>query len=232
MQYVATHRDFTPPDFLKGDGWMILSSNPLKNEYPVSYTLVKGNKWDYIEQAMNELYQWLFVYEKTDSEWVSLHQYRRYIDYSPEEVILPQPYLMSMHEQYRIAHNINDLLRIEDIIDEYYPEYRMNFSSINCLYPCNMFQGPRDLFNEWFEFVGGVLDIFSEKENFNDMDDIRWYVEDNMRYYSDKRLNYQVRLHGFLAERIGTIFWLRYAMDNNFKTLPINTVSAKEETYK
>lgn len=232
MNFVATHKNFIPPEFVKGDDWNILSKVQADHYYPCKFTTVIYNEWTSLETAYNELYQWRYIYEHTRDEWIGLNQYRRYIEYTPDEIILPKPLYFNMNEQYKSCHNINDLLYCEQIISEYFPEYYMDYNKINYLYPSNIFQASREVFNKWFEFVGGVLNIFSDKKNLHNMEDVRSYVYDRISNYNDKRIDYQIRLHGFLAERLNTIFWIKYTEKHTIKTNPLLTLLPKEETYK
>ena len=114
-----------------------------------------------------------------------------------------------MHAQYADAHNINDLLACERIIDEIFPEYHCDYSKLN-LYHCNMFVMRRYDFEKYCEFVFTVLGRFESERDLCFDDDVRQYVESTRGQWTKHDAKYQSRLQGYLFERIGTIFFTTY----------------------
>ena len=161
-------------------------------------------------------------------EWIGINHYRRYFDYVSDTTILPTPLSFNMNLQYKSCHNINDLLQIESIIDTYYPSYHLEYSSINIIYPCNMFVLSNSDFNAYCEFVFSVLDIFNKHNNLHSDNDNLSYVTNNAYMYLNKDFKYQSRLQGFLMERIGTIFFINHFKDKPVYHQSINVVSSKK----
>ena len=71
------------------------------------------------------------------------------------------------------------------------------------------------MFNEWCEFMFGVLGKFDEIRGFKTDDDILKYVIDNHQEYTlnkggqNGEINYQTRIEAFLSERLSTIFFTK-----------------------
>lgn len=212
MKFICTHTDFKEP---KGD-YIIVSSKPLNDKYNLPLVVANNNlksmQFAYAEGYM--IYN-IWTSEILDNEdWICINHYRRYLDNPNEETTLPTPLSCNMHKQYATCHNINDLLKVESIIDRYYPEYSMDYQNINLLYPCNMFILMKSTFYRYCDFVFGVLEKFNEENNLFTDEDVKNYVTNNASQYNCKfDATYQSRLQGFLMERIGTIFFLKYCQD-------------------
>lgn len=229
MIYICTHTDFN--EYKKEGEYTIISANQLHGKY--SFPLVLAdNRLKPLEFAYAEGYCIEDIYEKTNDEWIGINHYRRYFDNVTNETTLPIPMSCNMHQQYAACHNLNDLCKVEKIIDTYYPEYSTDYKNVDILYPCNMFIMNRDDFNEYHRFVFGVLDKFNEENNLYTDEDVKNYVTNNQPQYG-KRIDvkYQSRLHGFLMERIGTIFFIQYFKDKPVTHKPINVVANKIITY-
>jgi hypothetical protein len=72
----------------------------------------------------------------------------------------------------------------------------------------------KEMFNDWCEFMFGVLKIFDEIRGFKTDNDVLRYVTDNHEIYTDYKgglpnssPNYQARIEAFLSERLSTIFF-------------------------
>lgn len=225
MIYICTHRDFN--EYKKEGEYTIISANKLNNDYAFKCILA-DNKLKDMEFAYAEGYCIEDIYEKSKEEWIGINHYRRYFDNPSNETTLPVPMSCNMHQQYATCHNIEDLIKCENIIDKYYPEYSTDYKSIDRLYPCNMFIMNRDDFNEYYRFVFGVLDKFNEENNLHSDEDVYNYVIRNKdKYQRSVDVKYQSRLQGFLMERLGTIFFLKYFKNKDIKYKDIRVVSNK-----
>lgn len=223
MIYICTHKDFE--SYPKGEDFRILSSCSLSNQYDLPVRIVK-NKLTPMEFSYAELYHIYDVWKaKKKDAWVGINHYRRYFDFGGAEhnlTTLPIPRQFSMHAQYARCHNLQDLLECEAIIDEFFPEYHCDYGAIDHLYTNNMFVMKWADFDAYCKFVFGVLDKFNEKHGFKTTADVEAYVSKNK--YNQQRAfdaHYQARLQGFLAERIGTIFFDHYFNGKDVRLLPI-----------
>lgn len=104
---------------------------------------------------------------------------------------------MTVEEQYENAHNIRDLIKCEEIIGEFYPEYQNTFRQImqeKTFYPCNMFVTKKEYFDDYMNWLFNILFELEKRVDISDYD------------------NYQSRIYGFLSERLFNV-WLT---KNNF----------------
>lgn len=195
------------------------------------------NEDDYSDNLMNlqlcysELSRYYTIWKNNlvDTKYVSFEHYRRYFPIDKKtalellknyDIILPEPYVFNLYNQYKMCHNIEDLDIFRDIIYSEFPEYKSSCDKVynqNYLYPCNMFMMSYDHFKEYCEFMFRCFFKFQEIMNIHDMEDIKKYVENNkQKYIVQFDLNYQSRLFGFISERIGNIFYDKF---NNKKTI-------------
>lgn len=230
MIYICTHTDFE--EYKKNGDYTIISSNELNNEY--SFPVINAdNELSDMQFGYAEGYMIYDIWKKhsLNQEWIGINHYRRYFDSPDDKTTIPAPILTNMHRQYAGCHNIEDLLKVESIIDRYYPDYHMDYANINVLYPCNMFIMRREDFNAYCEFVFGVLGKFNEDNNLHSDEDVLKYVTSNADKYSNRDLKYQSRLQGFLMERIGTIFFLKHFKVTDVDNNPIHVVANKKRLY-
>lgn len=215
MIYICTHTDFD--EYVKNGEYTIVSNRKLNNDYSFP-VIVADNDINPMRFAYSEGISIRDIFLKTNDEWVGINHYRRYFEGGTKnETTLPIPLQCNMHQQYAACHNINDLYKVEAIIDKHYPKYSMKYNEINCIYTNNMFVMNRRDFNNYCKFVFGVLNRFNEENNLHTDADVKNYVLNNKKYYrKELDVEYQSRLHGFLMERIGTIFFLTY-----FKNKPV-----------
>lgn len=220
MIYICTHKDFN--EVKKNGEYTIVSTHKLNNKYnfPIIYT---DNDLKPLELSYSEGYSIKEIYLNllyNNAEWIGINHYRRYFDITPKDTnntILPVPLNFNMHMQYAACHNINDLIKVEQIIDTFFPEYKTDYNNINVLFPCNMFVMKKYDFKDYYNFVFGVLKIFSQQNGLYTDADVKRYVESNRKYYRYPNfdINYQSRLHGFLMERLSTIFFLKHFKNKN-----------------
>ena len=207
MIYICTHTDFLVPPQI-GDGYTILSCRPLTNEYRLPVEYISENEITPMQYAYAEGYHIWHIWKNKRHDWVGINQYRKYFfDVPPCTTVLPIPRNYNMHEQYARAHNINDLLECEQIIDEYFPEYHCDYDKLT-LYHCNMFVMRWEDFDAYCKFVFGVLNIFNLRHNLHTYADVVKFVDSRYDQYAQKHdVKYQTRLQGYLFERLGTIFF-------------------------
>lgn len=211
MIYICTHTDFN--EVKTGDNYSIISSKPLTGNYSVPVILA-DNTLKPLEHAYSEGYMLYQIWTYGNSyPFIGLNHYRRYFDIEKEENTIPKPFNFNMHKQYADCHNIEDLIQVEKIIDEIFPEYHLDYENINVLYPCNMFILDKIAFNRYCYFLFTVLQEFDKKNLLFTDEDVRNYVAKRKDKYKQFNLDYQSRLQGFLMERISTIFFLNYFKD-------------------
>jgi hypothetical protein len=153
------------------------------------------------------------------------------------DAILPQPFKfpMSVSEQYAYYHNIKDLNLLKYIIREYFNDYYSDTEKVlndNIFFPCNMFIMKKEDFKKYCDFIFNVINKFNEKRGFNVINDVREFIYYNKEeyfkpYYPNNKLWYQLRIGGFFAERLLTIF-----VKHHFKNIKYVPIIVTENKYK
>lgn len=223
--YICTHKDFSVPQDLKGNYTIITNGVDLKNDYP--FPIIKpDNELIPMQHSYNEGVMMYDVWKKdSDSEFIGINQYRRYLQVQwyedVKENVIPVPFNFNIYAQYAGCHNINDLLECKSIIEKYYPEFNTN---VHGLYPCNMAILEHSIYNEWCAFIFGVLEIYSERKHLYTDDDVKNYIA---QIFPEDKVFYQSRLHGFLMERLSTIFFNKRFADEKIRVSQIIETDVK-----
>jgi hypothetical protein len=222
---------------------------------PILYDTMKSNKENGIEDTItdwNAFYSeltmtyWLWKnYQLKD--YVGICQYRRYFQFMDDipnmdnifkeyDAILPTPYQFQCNvmSHYFIYHNILDLDIMLEVINELYPQYKEASEIVmkgNTFYPCNMLIMKKQDFKEYCEFVFNVIDGYLDKINVDYLEDVEKRVMHNWSnyhksFYPNNTLWYQMRIGGFLAERLLNIF-----VNYNFKNVMHVPIVITEEKY-
>ena len=127
------------------------------------------------------------------------------------DAVLPvqRKFKYSVEEHYRRYHDINDLVLIEKILNENYPEYIESYNAVlkgNTMFANNMFVLKWNMFDELMTWLFSILFKFEKEINFGD--------------YKD----YQERIMGFLSERLITV-WMHH---NNIKYKELSLIYFKK----
>ncbi len=236
MVFICTHKDFQVPDFIKdtGENYTIISNTPLQNkyEYPVIYAdnILKNLKQSYCEGYMiYDIYLRVLKNEIKD-DFIGICHYRRYLkNLKVNKFAIAWPIGVNLNTHYYFCHVIDNLIQCENIIDTHFPEYKANYydlKTIHDFYIGNLLYLPRQKFIRYCNFVFGVLNIFNEQNGITCDDDITRYLEVKLKSmkpippFKRTDLDYQKRMHGFLMERLGTIFfWKEFDHLGNDKVL-------------
>lgn len=126
---------------------------------------------------------------------------------SKYNVILPKKrnyYIETIESHYKNAHHIEDLKKVEKIIETDYPEYMESFKSVmngRTLHLYNMFIMKKDDFDKYCEWLFHILFKLEGSIDISSYD------------------NYQKRIYGFLSERLFNV-WIA-KQEFNIKELPI-----------
>ena len=199
------------------------------------------SKFNYLYLEDTAMY-WIWKYVN-DCKYKGQMHYRRRIDLSRiydfdelfkhYDIIVSEPVYLhcTVRQHYKERHIFNDLLIIENIIEEYYPEYKQPYedyiANSNVIYTSNMFVLPTKEYNKYCEFLFDILDKYIEKLGFNKdstlKDNIREYAqsklfEKNGEMPNEYWLMYQMRTAAYLAERIFTMY-VEHNFPNKF-TIP------------
>lgn len=130
------------------------------------------------------------------------------------------PARTSVRDHYKNEHCIKDLETCLEIINSKFPEYNDVIDTVlnrYYFYIKNMFIMKISDFNEYCNFIYGILKEYcniKHYDNDNDiLEDVRNHIEDYARISSKEdevRISYQARKLGFLMERLSNIFYEKH----------------------
>ena len=208
----------------------------------------EGDNIDFLNPWYCELTGLYYLWKHVDDDIVGLEHYRRYFEFMNDIPELTKPVVathilnpFNNYVQYDICHNSGDLMTTLNIIrvkkPEYYPAFITMMDNHRYL-PYNMFILPKALFNEYCEFVFGILEEFDKAIGVNNdyINMIKHIGQQRERYveksgYPSNDFGYQARLFGFIAERLTTAFFFKYMHDNGSDSVEEIDVVVTEETY-
>lgn len=210
--FIMTHKELKDPTFFKGRKILLVGS--CSKSFKLDY-----NDDDFVDNISNknlsycELTGLFYIWKNTQSEFVGLEHYRRVFAHKNRiiplkdlenkmkslDIIIPYPYMykICLREQYKNNHYINDLIEVESIIREIYPEYEEAFEYIMNSKYCslyNMFFSKKYVIDEYCQFLFDILFQLENRININERND------------------YQKRVYGFLSERLFNV-WLYHNVD-------------------
>lgn len=113
------------------------------------------------------------------------------------DVVLPVVANMNecIYEEYKMHHLVQDMDRCRDIISEKFPDYLEAFDKTmnsNRAVFCNVLVAKKSVFDDYCEFIFGVLEEFSKQSDLALRD------------------SYQARACGFLGERLLNVYFARH----------------------
>jgi len=230
--FICTHTDFKPP--LTNNIYKIVDSRLINND---SWGDLKGSFY-------SEIMSYFYVAERVKlKKYVGFCHYRRYFNFMDDipnideligkyEIIAPKilTFDTTIKEQYKNAHNIEDLYIVSGIIAELYPDYINGWNKLlngKSMFPYNMFIMKSDEFLEYVKFQQRILytyisivgiDIENRINNNKDK-----YLKD---FSPNNEISYQYRIGGYIAERL-TSLWI---MHNHNQALMLD-VTITEDKY-
>ena len=131
------------------------------------------------------------------------------------DVIVPKKrnyYIESVSSHYKNAHFEKDLLEVENIIKEKFPEYSNSFDVImngKTLHLFNMFVIKKELFDQYMQWLFDILLELEKRVDISNYD------------------AYQARIFGFMSERLWNV-WLD---KNALSKIEINVVNIEGESF-
>lgn len=165
---------------------------------------------NYLINEMTSIYWFWKNYNLNNLSYVGFNHYRRFFlfnefyDYKNYDILASQPFKfykkINLYEQYKLFHNINDMNKLIEIIDQLYPDnqFKSYLNNYDFNYICNMFIMKKDLFIEYCEFIFPILKKLINVINIANRD------------------SYQRRAIAFLSERL-TSYWISQKKINGFK---------------
>lgn len=180
-------------------------------------------------------------------DYIGFNHYRRFYQFMDDvpdlnqyfkegyDIIINQPLIVNMPNvelQYAGSHNVKDLKIVCNVIKELYPDYSESVNyTMNCkvLYPCNMFLMSKSHFNDYCSFLFNVLDKYHQITNLKTKQDYIDRVNNGGYFknrYPNNDLDYQIRVDGYLAERIFNVYF-----NKHFNNPKVFKVILTEEKY-
>ena len=222
-----------------------LVSNPtykiVNSEFINNDTATNGLKGSFYSEIMS--YLWINKNYNV-KDYIGFCHYRKYWSFMNDvpdmnevfkeyDVVVAKPINLSVtiYEQYKRCHNIEDFEIIGNIIHNKHPEYEKSFDAVKdgkILLPYNMFIMKRDDFKSYCEFMETILDEYIDIVGL----DIIKRIEDNKdkyikNFYPNNTVDYQYRIGGYLAERLTNVY-----IFNHFKKIKWFKVDITEDKYK
>lgn len=208
--FICTHTNYNIP--VKNDVYKLISCGAKDIE-----GAIMDNTGDNISRLNGfycELSGIYWVWKNWElKDYVGFCHYRRYFEFMDDvpnmdnedcDVIILEPIKLdySMRDAYSNWHNVDDLDLIIDIAKYEYGVYHNETLSTNLFNARNMFIMSKDLFNEYCEFLFGVLTEYCKRKNIKSMVDVYCQVLSNPKYGHRYKYKHQARIGGFLAERL------------------------------
>lgn len=149
------------------------------------------------------------------------------------EIIMPHKYVLNANnceDFHRKFHNIKDLNLCKTIIEDIYPEYKESYEKYiqnsKILYIANSFITTEENFDKICEFLFSIFFEFEKRKGFTTMEEWKKYVKDsNVQICPPDHLqngrtweDYQLRIFGFLSERLITLYVMHNFKDKIYET--------------
>ena len=205
------------------------------------------NDLDNLRLLYSELYHVYDIWKNKEIlDYIGVCHYRRFFNFDHNDldkifqkydIILPIPYDFGItsYQQYCRNFDSTNIKILGAIIKKYYPEYLeifCDFFNQNKIYPNSMMITSKEIFNNYCTWLFDILSKFSKHCKFNNMNDVKEYIEKNsLKYHcEDGKLsvldkdklpketyenwvNNYCRIYGFLSERLLNV----YVMKNKLK---------------
>lgn len=226
--FICTHINYNIP--VTNDAYRLIScgGNPIEGA-------IMDNTGDNISRLNGfycELTGIYWVWKNWNlKDYVGFCHYRRYFDFMDNipsindvdaDIIITKPLNLRApnFNYYDIHHNAKDLSLVIDIAENKFGVYSDEFVESHYMSARNMFITSKELFNEYCEFLFGVLDEYCKIKGIKSMFDVYYQVLNDKDYGDPTKYKYQARFAGFLAERLMNI-WIMW------KGLKIHTMEIK-----
>lgn len=214
--FVLTHKAFEyPEEIYKNFEWnklhQAISDKPIDG---IEVNASSNNTYLYKGPVWSELVQiWWMINRAKDAlpEYVGTSQYRKFFDFSKEQLInaehikelvdkhgviaLDPPKMKSIRHQYNMLYNSEDFDIFMDVMKTNCDEqtykiasYYFNNNSVP-LYPCNMFIMKKEHFIKCYTFVFKVLEHFDKALGCDTPEDYKKRVSDSYDKYVKPRID-------------------------------------------
>ena len=241
--FIMTHKDFN--NILTKKIYKIVADEPkqLSMKYDLEVLYANNGKLYKKSKAYGEMAKLYYIYEQykngtLSSKYIGLNHYRRYFSFLDDipdfdeifqnyDIILNNKFLLdvSLETHFCSVHLCKSLNEVIEILKEIKPKYYKTAQESlksNEAYFGNLFVMRKEDFFKYCSFIFDILLEFDRRHNFTTQYDIINYVR---TYFPDDEIAYQMRLEGFLAERLSTIFFKHNF--KNIKFFEVKTIESK-----
>ena len=220
LQAVLAHKDFEWIDLSEEElkKYLVFTPNEIKTNIPHVHKYKELEGYD--SRICSELSHLNYIRQQNDFDWVVINHYRRRLqvpNYNMQYVSRPIIFQITVKEQFKLFHNIEDLNLLTKIImesdcpDDFKLEWIKSLEDTFFI-PYNMVSVTGKVFNEWIDF--GIKFI----ETYKTIKNIKTY-EDMLKLNTDGDLKGKIhekeRVIGFLFERFSNAYWRWYSKKNN-----------------
>jgi hypothetical protein len=207
-RFIFTHKDCEIPGYTVIDNRKSPLDHRLWSEL-AGYKLL----YDMLAEEKNEIGMKKF----SDNDFISLNHYRRTFDMDIcNRTAIPAPYSLPepLFAQYGRFHNLDDLKTSGIALKTKYPHLLPHYEAVlngNLFIPYTIGIMTVSTFRDYFSFLYNVLSEVLKIMNISTYEEMLEHVKNSTQYIGegkDQRPEYQVRVLSFLAERLGTAYWL------------------------
>ena len=199
-------------------------------EVPEGYTVIDNRESPLDHRLWSEIAGYKLLFDKltternadgtlkwSDSDWISLNHYRRTFDKDLcNRTVVPAPYSLPepLFAQYSRFHNLDDLKTSGIALKAKYPHLVQQYEATlngNILIPYTIGIMSVGTFKDYFTFLYNVLAETLNIMKISNYEEMLEHVKNSSQYIGegkDQRPEYQSRVLSFLAERLGTAYWL------------------------
>ena len=249
--FIATHKDFNVP--VTDNTYKIITLNKpglkISNTNLKIYDDTKGYNISKRQHGYSELSALYYVYRNLPlKDYIGFNHYRRYFPFNLNvneifknyDIITPVWYSFddTVENIFKMYHFEDDIILIEYIIKKYFPDYADDYDkhikNNKNLYPYNMFIMKSEDFKKYCDFLFFILFKFDEINHINSNKDLYDIYKDklnnlkNPHPYKNLDYIYQSRIHGFLGERLFTLYVLHNFNPNKIFRTNIFNIEKKE----
>ena len=235
--FILAHKDFKNYRFNPVYNIVVDEKSQLKDNYNLNVLYANEGKLFNLKKAYCEMGKLYYIYQlylnrTFSTKYIGFNHYRRYFDFGDNipdldyifnnyDIILINKYKIkeTVRAQFCHFHICSKFDQILDIIKEIKPDYyeaALKVSIGTELYLCNIFIMKKEDFFKYCEFMFDILFEFDKRHNFKTVKDIEVYMK---QYFEEKEALFQVRVQGFLSERISTIFYHKYFNSSRIKII-------------
>lgn len=224
--FLCTHKDLKT--YPKSDLYTIVpTEQALEGQYEIP--VLQPCKLNKFGRLINEVTCMYNVWKNCQlKKYVGFTHYRRFLwfiqypnleqIFNEYDVILPTPpktksvSRSSVYKDYCAWHYKGDIDLMIKILKDLHSDIDLShFFKDRQYYQFNIFITKKDIFEKLCEFIFPVIEEFIKRREWNSMNDVRDFVQkhqDGYHIQDAKRIEYQIRIIGFLSERLTSLFWV------------------------